>query len=69
MIAAALGKPLTPKAVHVVDALPRTRNGKVLRRVARAVYSGDEVGDLSALEDATVLDRLPRADGAGPTGD
>jgi acetyl-CoA synthetase len=64
LVTAALGRPMRPRAVHIVDALPKTRNGKVLRRVARAVYTGDDPGDLSALEDAAVLERLPR-DGGG----
>lgn len=46
-----LGKPLKPKVVHVVDTLPRTRSGKILRRVIRSVYLGDLPGDTSSLED------------------
>jgi acetyl-CoA synthetase len=45
-----LGKPLRPKAVVVVDDLPRTRSGKIMRRVARAAWLGVDPGDLSALE-------------------
>lgn len=55
-----LGKPMAPREVHVVAALPKTRNGKVMRRVARAVYLGNDPGDLSALEDETVLQSWPR---------
>lgn len=46
----ALGKPLRPKAVVVVAELPRTRSGKVMRRVARAAWLGLDPGDLSGLE-------------------
>jgi acetyl-CoA synthetase len=46
-VAADLGKPLRPKAVHFVDDLPRTRSGKILRRVIRDVYLGHPV-DASA---------------------
>jgi len=53
---------MAPGAVHVVDALPKTRNGKILRRVARASYIGAAPGDLSSIDDASVLDRWPRAD-------
>ncbi|MCV2488881.1 AMP-binding protein [Geodermatophilus sp. YIM 151500] len=61
VVTAALGRALAPRAVHVVDALPKTRNGKVLRRVARASYLGVPPGDLSSLEDAGVLTRWPRS--------
>jgi acetyl-CoA synthetase len=64
VVTAALGKAMAPGAVHVVDALPKTRNGKILRRVARATYIGTPPGDLSSIEDVAVLDRWPRADGA-----
>ena len=45
-----LGKPLRPAAVHVVADLPKTRNAKILRRVIRAVFLGQDPGDLSSLE-------------------
>jgi acetyl-CoA synthetase len=46
----AMGAALTPSAIKFVDDLPKTRNGKVMRRVIRAVCSGEDPGDLSALE-------------------
>ena len=45
-----LGKPLRPAAVHAVTELPKTRNAKILRRVIRAVFLGQDPGDLSNLE-------------------
>jgi acetyl-CoA synthetase len=45
-----LGKPLRPAAVHVVPDLPKTRNAKILRRVIRAAFVGQDPGDLSSLE-------------------
>ncbi len=62
VLAAALGRAMAPRAVHVVPALPKTRNGKILRRVARASYLGVSPGDLSSLDDAGVLERWPRTD-------
>lgn len=53
-----LGKPLTPKQVHIVDSLPRTRSGKILRRVIRAVYLGNPSGDTSSLDDPAALDLI-----------
>ena len=51
----AMGKSLRPKAIHFVDDLPKTRNLKVMRRVARARYLGLDAGDLSALADPAAL--------------
>ncbi len=54
----AMGPALKPDAVRFVDRLPKTRNGKVMRRVIRAICAGEDPGDLSALEDAGALDQL-----------
>jgi acetyl-CoA synthetase len=53
-----LGKALRPEAVHVVPELPRTRSGKVMRRVARAAYLGADPGDLSALENPLAVEQI-----------
>jgi acetyl-CoA synthetase len=53
-----LGKSFKPVAVHLVGALPKTRNGKILRRVARAAYLGLDAGDVSALEDPATLEPI-----------
>jgi acetyl-CoA synthetase len=50
-----LGKPLKPEVVAVVRALPKTRSGKVMRRVIRAAWLGLDPGDVSALDDAASL--------------
>jgi acetyl-CoA synthetase len=55
LVAAALGKPLRPKAIHFVSDLPRTRNAKILRRVVKSVYTGKDPGDLSSLENPSAL--------------
>ena len=54
----AMGNALKPDAVRFVHELPKTRNGKVMRRVIRAMYAGQDPGDLSALENAGALDQL-----------
>jgi len=56
-----LGKALRPEAVHVVNELPRTRSGKVMRRVARAAYLGADPGDLSALENPLAVESIRSA--------
>ena len=50
-----MGKSLRPKSIVFVDDLPKTRNLKVMRRVARARYLGLDLGDLSALENVSAL--------------
>src|SRR5205807_7348474 len=51
-----LGKTCRPAAVIAVPDLPRTRSGKIMRRVARAAYLRSEPGDLSALENPAALE-------------
>ena len=60
-ITEALGKALRPKAVLFVDALPKTRNGKVMRRVIRAAHLGDDLGNVTALEDEAAVDAIREA--------
>ncbi len=50
-VAEDLGKPLKPEVVAVVRSLPKTRSGKVMRRVIRAAWLGLDPGDVSALDD------------------
>jgi acetyl-CoA synthetase len=57
-VANELGKALRPEAVEAVPALPKTRNGKIMRRVARAAYLGLDPGDLSALENPGAVDAI-----------
>jgi acetyl-CoA synthetase len=60
-VVAGLGKPLTPKAVLLADQLPRTRSGKILRRVIKAVHLGQQPGDMSSLDDIAALDAIKEA--------
>jgi acetyl-CoA synthetase len=53
-----LGKALLPKAIYFVSDLPRTRNAKIMRRVARAVYLGNDPGDVSALENPRAVEEI-----------
>ena len=56
-----LGKPLKPKAVLFTTALPKTRNAKVMRRVIRATYLGQDPGDISSLEDPATVEAIRQA--------
>ncbi len=61
-IAEQLGKPLRPKSVQFVGQLPKTRNGKILRRLIRGAYLGKtDLGDMSSLEDPRSLDEIRAA--------
>jgi acetyl-CoA synthetase len=62
LVADRLGRALAPARVHVVQGLPKTRNGKILRRVVRARYLGAPLGDLSTIEDVGVLAHIPESD-------
>ncbi len=57
-VAAQLGKALRPDVVAVVPALPKTRSGKVMRRVARAAFLGTDPGDISALDDPRAVEAI-----------
>jgi acetyl-CoA synthetase len=63
VVTVALGKALRPSAVEFVGDLPKTRNAKIMRRVLRAHYLGENPGDLSALENPQALAALPRRAG------
>jgi acetyl-CoA synthetase len=56
-----LGKALKPDIVEIIPALPKTRSGKVMRRVIRAAYLGLDPGDVSALDDPASLDAIRAA--------
>ena len=58
LVAKDMGKPLAPSKIHFVSALPKTRNAKVMRRVIRSAYLGEDPGDLSALENPNSVDEL-----------
>jgi len=60
-ITQALGKALKPERVHFVRDLPKTRNGKILRRVIRARYLDRPLGDLSSLENPAAVEEIAQA--------
>lgn len=53
-----LGKPFRPARIYFVESLPKTRNGKLLRRVIRSVLEGHSPGDLSSLENPEAINAL-----------
>ncbi|MGW7264946.1 AMP-binding protein [Streptomyces sp. NPDC054842] len=60
-VADALGGAFRPGRVVAVPALPRTRNGKVMRRLLRGLVTGEAPGDVTALADPAGLDAIRTA--------
>jgi acetyl-CoA synthetase len=60
-VAAELGKAFRPARVLFVDALPKTRSAKIVRRAVKARALGADPGDLSSLENPEALEEIARA--------
>ncbi|MCU4974533.1 AMP-binding protein [Halobacteria archaeon AArc-m2/3/4] len=56
-----LGKPFRPREILFVDAFPKTQSGKIVRRAIQAAYTGEDLGDLSSVENPDVLADLEDA--------
>jgi len=62
-VAKEIGKFARPDEIRFAEALPKTRSGKIMRRLLKDVASGREsAGDTSTLEDFTVLAKLRQED-------
>ncbi len=53
-----LGKSFTPKYVIWLPQLPKTKNGKIMRRVVKTAFLNQDTGDLSNMEDTGVIDYI-----------
>ena len=60
-VAAELGRAFKPERVLFVEALPKTRSAKIVRRAVRATALGADPGDLSSLENPESLDAIAAA--------
>ncbi len=60
-VARDLGKALAPREIVFVSDIPKTRNAKVMRRIVRAAYLGEKLGDTSALENPSAIDAISNA--------
>lgn len=58
LVSAQLGKPFAPSKIWRVDALPKTRSAKIMRRAIRAAALGTDPGDLSGAENPDAVDAL-----------
>ncbi len=61
LVTGQLGKPLRPKKIYFTSKLPKTRNAKVLHRLIRATYLGNDPGDVSSLEDPHAIEAIKHA--------
>src|SRR3954469_9382221 len=62
-VAHELGRAFKPERIFFVDALPKTRSAKIVRRAVRAKALGTDPGDLSSLENPETLDEIAAAAG------
>jgi acetyl-CoA synthetase len=53
-----IGAIATPEDVYFTDKLPKTRSGKIMRRVMRALVSGQDIGDTTTLEDPGAVEEV-----------
>ncbi|MYM19241.1 acetate--CoA ligase [Brevibacterium sp. 5221] len=62
-----IGAIAKPKRLHIVDELPKTRSGKIMRRLLKDVADNKQVGDATTLADASVMDVISQSvqQGAG----
>ena len=54
-----------PKTIYLTPDLPKTRSGKIMRRLLRDVAEGRNLGDTTTLADVAVVDELQRRATAG----
>lgn len=60
-VAEAMGKPLAPKEIWFVSDIPKTRNAKVMRRIIRSAYLGQDPGDTSSLVNPEAIKEIRQA--------
>jgi acetyl-CoA synthetase len=56
-----LGPIATPEEVYFVSKLPKTRSGKIMRRLLKSIASGEKIGDITTLEDGAAIDEVKQA--------
>ncbi|CAN5760224.1 acetate--CoA ligase [soil metagenome] len=66
-VAKVIGKLARPKEIIFTDSLPKTRSGKIMRRLLRDVSEGRELGDVTTLENAPILDEIRAKAESGST--
>jgi acetyl-CoA synthetase len=62
-----IGKLARPKSIIWASELPKTRSGKIMRRLLRDIADGRELGDVTTLRDPSVLQQLQESAAASKT--
>ena len=47
-----------PSCIYIVDDLPKTRSGKIIRKLLRAIFTNEDIGDVPTLTNPSVIDHL-----------
>ncbi len=68
-VAKEIGAIAKPRQIMVVPELPKTRSGKIMRRLLKDVAEHREVGDVTTLADSTVMDLIKTKEGSAPSED
>ena len=68
-VATEIGAIAKPKAIFITPDLPKTRSGKIMRRLLRDVAEGRVMGDTSTLADSSIVDELQRRAAEAPSED
>jgi acetyl-CoA synthetase len=61
LVQKSLGKIVVVEDIDFVDMLPKTRSGKIMRRLIKAVITGQPLGDYSTIEDEGSLEEIRKA--------
>ena len=64
-----IGAIAKPRQIMIVAELPKTRSGKIMRRLLKDVAEHREVGDVTTLADSTVMDLIKKGLAAGKSED
>jgi len=68
-VSAQIGKLARPSRIIWTDDLPKTRSGKIMRRLLRDVAEGHEPGDVTTLRDPSILAQLQKSARPASSGD
>jgi len=55
-----IGPIVLPKEVYFVQDLPKTRSGKIMRRIFKKIFTGENLGDLSTLANPEIVEKIKK---------
>jgi acetyl-CoA synthetase len=56
-----IGPIALPKEVYLVSDLPKTKSGKIMRRLLKKIFLKEDLGDISALANSEIIDKIKEA--------